>query len=158
MCVFQRAGFKGGELRRLNICRMFLNVVMVADIATGCGSFISMSGWNGCIDETRPVRYDWPCQGEPSAKDWDLWRDALQLALCSRQWVLQRRLGWWFATALARWYYDERSKQLFVANDRVLMYPRVPGQASRSASRQFGHPSLVEKVPESAVRATVERC
>ena len=38
------------------------------------------------------------------------------------------------------------------------MYPRVPGQASRSASRQFGLPSLLEKVPESAARATVERC
>ena len=36
--------------------------------------------------------------------------------------------------------------------------PRVPGHASRSASRQFGIPSLVENVPESAVRATVERC
>ena len=42
--------------------------------------------------------------------------------------------------------------------DQILMYPRVPGHASRSASRRFGLPSLVEKVPESAVRATVERC
>ena len=38
------------------------------------------------------------------------------------------------------------------------MYPRVPDHASRSASRRFGLPSLVEMVPESAVRATVERC
>ena len=75
--VFQKAGFKGGELRRLNICRLFLKVVTVADIATGCGAFISTSGWNGRVDDTKPVRYDWPCQGEPSAKDWDLWRDAL---------------------------------------------------------------------------------
>ena len=55
-------------------------------------------------------------------------------------------------------YYDERSERLFVADDQVLMYPRVPGQALRSASWQFGNPSLVEKVPESAARATVEGC
>ena len=51
--VFQQAGFKGAQLKRLNTCRIFLKVVTVKDIATGCGSFISTSGWNGKLDETR---------------------------------------------------------------------------------------------------------
>ena len=155
--LFQQARFKGGQLQRLNLCRIFLKVVTVSDIATGCGMFISTSAWNGKVDGTRSERYDWPNQGEPSARDWDLWRSALQVSLCSRQRVLQRRLGRWFANASARWYYDERSEQLFEAeNDRVLMYHRVPGRASRSAVRRFRNPSQVEELPQTAKKATVD--
>ena len=139
------------------MCRLFLQVVTVADIATGCGSFISSSGWSGKLDTTRSVRYDWPVQGEPSAKDWDLWRNALQASLCSRQQVLQRKLGRWFATAPSRWYYDERSERLYVTDDQVLMYPKEPGRASRSASRRFRNPIKVKEIPTSAAKATVEQ-
>ena len=45
--VFQRAGFNGRRLARLNICRLFLKVVTVSDIVTGCGQFISTLRWNG---------------------------------------------------------------------------------------------------------------
>ena len=34
--VFQQVGFRGWQLRRLNLCRIFLKAVTVADIATGC--------------------------------------------------------------------------------------------------------------------------
>ena len=155
--VFQKAGYQGMVLRRLNRCRMFLQVVTVSDIATGCGRFVSTSGWAGKLDTTRSVRYDWPAQGEPCATDWDLWRNALQVALCSRQRVLQRRLGRWFATASTRWYYDERSERLYVADDQILMYPRIPGHASRSAARRFRNPTQVNDIPETAVKATVEQ-
>ena len=109
------------------------------------------------MDDTRPERYNWPMQGNPGVKDWDLWREALQAALCSRQRVLQRRLGRWFAIAPTRWYYDERSERLYNVDDRILMYPKVSGHASRSASRRFRDPIQVYVYPESAVKATVER-
>ena len=156
--AFQAAGYQGASLRRLNVCRMFLQVVTVSDIATGCGRFISTSGWEGKLDDTRAVRYDWPAQGEPGAGDWDLWRGALHAALCSRQRVLQRRLGRWFATAPTRWYYDERSERLYEAkHDRILMYPRVSGRASRSASKRFRNPTQVQEIPATADKAIVER-
>ena len=67
-------------------------------------------------------------------------------------------MGRWVSTASARWYYDERSERLYEADiDRILMYHRVSGHASRSASRRFGNPSSAEEVPEGAKIATVER-
>ena len=153
---FLSVGYKGDQLRRLNRCRIFLKVVTVADIATGCGTFLSTAGWQGRVDETRMDRYEWPRQGEPSVKDWNLWREALQVSLCSRQRVLQRRLGRWFAIASTRWYYDERFERLYVADHQTLMYPRVSGHASRSAARRFQNPIKVDAIPGSAVKATVE--
>ncbi|WP_317202409.1 hypothetical protein, partial [Janthinobacterium sp.] len=156
--TFQQAGFKGVILKRLNVCRLFLKVVTVSDISTGCGRYISTPGWKGEVDFTRAERYDWPYQGEPCARDWDFWRNALLKALCSRQRVLQRRLGRWLSTAVARWYYDDGSERLYEANnDRILMYHRVPGHASRSAAQRFQNPKQVEEVPAYAPKATVER-
>ena len=72
--------------------------------------------------------------------------------------MLQRRLGRWLATASTRGYYDVRSEQLYESRlDRILMYPKAPGYASRSASRRFRNPSQVQEIPVTADKAIVER-
>ena len=38
---FHRHGFKGKQLVRLNLCRLFLQVTTLADIATADGKFIT---------------------------------------------------------------------------------------------------------------------
>jgi hypothetical protein len=57
---FHQYGFKGKELLRLNRCRLFLQVMTVADIATADGKFITIEAWHGSFDNTRLTYHSWP--------------------------------------------------------------------------------------------------
>ena len=93
--AFQQVGYKGKILGQLNACQMFLNITTVADMATGCGKYVTQSAWTGNTDNTRYRRYDWPNQGQPTHSDWILWQEAVSRALCDRPQVLRKRLGRW---------------------------------------------------------------
>ena len=71
---FTGAGYKGEQLRRLNLCRLYLQAVSLGDIVTGCGKYITVNAWAGIRDTTRPSRYSWPNQGKLSPNDWILWQ------------------------------------------------------------------------------------
>ena len=82
------------KLRRLNGCRLYLQVLTLSDITTGDGMFITASSWNGRLDSTRYTAYDWPNQGAPTQEDWTLWKSALR-KLCSTGRQLRRPLSRW---------------------------------------------------------------
>ena len=44
---FSKFGFKGSELRKLNICRLSLESVLLSDLATGDGTSITDWAWKG---------------------------------------------------------------------------------------------------------------
>ena len=50
MVSFVRAGFLGHDLTRLNICRMFLHAITLADICTIDGNSITRDAWLGTRD------------------------------------------------------------------------------------------------------------
>ena len=51
--LFVAQGYRGSELRQLNLCRMYLKVTSLSDICLGCGTQISKLSWNGLPDFTR---------------------------------------------------------------------------------------------------------
>ena len=44
---FLEAGFHGLALKRLNLCRLYLQVVSVGELSTGCGMFLTKAAWEG---------------------------------------------------------------------------------------------------------------
>jgi hypothetical protein len=155
--AFQQVGYKGKLLGQLNACRMFLNITTVADMATGCGKYVTQLTWTGKKDITRYRRYDWPNQGEPVNSDWILWKEAVSRALCDRPQVLRKRLGRWLHESKTHWYYSESEERLYHLEGEVIhYYPRAPGNASRAAKSKFYLPQRVTSLPSDAQRATVE--
>ena len=65
------------EWNRANLCRKYLRVLTVADIATGDGKGITKHAFNGRrrIDHRQLHWFD---QGRPSAKDWRIWKKVLK--------------------------------------------------------------------------------
>jgi hypothetical protein len=60
MVEFGRAGFRGPESLKLNICRMFLHSVTLSDIGTVNGKSMSLSAWQGQDDASCGAECEWP--------------------------------------------------------------------------------------------------
>jgi hypothetical protein len=159
--LFHEQGIRDDQLQRLNRCRLFLQVLTISDITTGCGTKITKAAWNGVRDTTRTSSYQWPSQGIPSALDWVLWRQSLTTVLRLQSGTqLIRPLGHWFPTVeQCRWFFDPSTERLYEkAGSVITYYPRAPGRPSRNALMKFNRylGSPTPGIPASAERATVE--
>lgn len=78
--------FKRGELRRINYCRLYLDVHTISDIATACGRFLSKDLLSGNTSvETSQSKGKGVVQDRPTCKrSWQLWRRACTM-LCSNK-------------------------------------------------------------------------
>jgi len=81
MMLFSQAGTGGEELATLNRCRIFLQVVMLANILDGSGHYISDQMLSGQPNTTFASGYNWLNQGNPTKKEWAIWHQGLQLAI-----------------------------------------------------------------------------
>ena len=109
-----------GEWQAMNRCRLYLNILSIADITTGDGKKIDINFWFGKKDAYRSRDIIWPHQGNPSKKDWVTWRRTLRICLCrDDRRHLTNTLGSWdeniAESALAnwRWFWDDETKDLF---------------------------------------------
>jgi hypothetical protein len=96
---FARQGFRGADLAMLNICRMFLHCVTLADICTVDGKAITLSAWQGRREWSCGAEFEWPrVQESLSPRYWEFWNKALRSCFLARE-ELQRaileRLGKW---------------------------------------------------------------
>jgi hypothetical protein len=80
--VFYEAGYRGYSLRRLNLCRLFLQVTTVSDVVTGDGTQLTNEAKLGTRERLRVSQHGWPYQGKPGPSTWEAWRKALGVALC----------------------------------------------------------------------------
>ena len=86
--------FKPAQLRRLNYCRMYLNVLLLSNITTAKGDYIEPLMFSG---DTQPaITTHKVKQAKPNAKAWKQWR-RLHLILThnSPRLKLKKRLGQW---------------------------------------------------------------
>jgi hypothetical protein len=159
--LFHEKGIRADKLQRVNRCRLFLQVLTISDITTGCGTKITKAAWNGTRDTTRTSRYQWPSQGQPTVQDWALWRTCLTKALSLQSANrLIRPLGHWLSTEeQCRCFFDPLTERLYQKDGCETTYdPRAPGRPSRNAwmkfDRSLGSPT--PGIPTSADRGTVE--
>jgi hypothetical protein len=78
----------------LNQCKLFLQVITMADISSACGSIILLEVKGG-TPHNRKSTLRWPRQGLPSTSDWTLWSTYLGYLELDR--ILQQPLGPWSA-------------------------------------------------------------
>ena len=77
-----------------NRCRLYLQALSVADIATGGGNTVDISAKRGLPQKGRVRNVQWPYQGKPGKLDWQVWRRVLKLTVYNaHQNCLHHRLG-----------------------------------------------------------------
>ena len=72
------SNFTALEIRRINGCQLYLQVVLLSDIASPCGRYIDPAYYAG----DRTNRPNWPTiqyprQAKPDQQTWTLWHQAL---------------------------------------------------------------------------------
>ena len=94
----RKAGFTLSTLRIANRCRIYLQVTTLSDIATGDGSQLNPS-----VFEQTPFfrdHYNWPRQGKPPPKDWNVWNYVVKHCFQPMQ-RLHPHLGHWTVDSTA---------------------------------------------------------
>ena len=76
----KRMLFDDNEIKVINRCRLYLQVMTLGDIATTDGYQIAHKVREGIIDSNRRSSYKWPCQIRPTKGEWKIWKKALQYA------------------------------------------------------------------------------
>jgi hypothetical protein len=61
-------------MEQLNYCRLYLQVIIVADIASADGNSILPDAKAGFHIPYRKSKLEWPYQGNPGKQSWQLWR------------------------------------------------------------------------------------
>ena len=75
---FSDFGYSKKKLLRLNRCRLFLQVVTLAEMLDGTSDKICNMACDGHRNFTRKSALLWPVQPRPDDNHWKLWRQALQ--------------------------------------------------------------------------------
>ena len=152
--LFGELGYTSQELVQLNRCRIFLKVISLSDIVTGCGTKIRLNCWNGNTDALWVSIYQWPRQTRPTEDHWILWRQALS-RICSRSVSLRTPLGLWLPTATPTLFFDRNENRIYRRTAFGCFYYRTTNQrASRQSMGRYGFPQLAESIPATASPAT----
>ena len=139
MEVFSTAEYDAEEMLALNRCRLYSQVVSVSEMTVGYGTSINPC-WFQRVRYRANTVYDWPEQGKPSQRDWELWDTAIRthIGKCTPlgQWTVSRSTyvstwRWFVADSLL--YYNNRdsweSYQLTRSGSRTQWY-RGPAEVT----------------------------
>jgi len=160
MDIALQANFKPGQIRRINYCRLYLNVVTVADITNASGTMIDPGMYDGNRDaiNTRS-RWQHVHQTRPDKASWKLWRRVCRMIstkIQHRQ-VLTEPLGAWLEPAKnmrREWpfWHDPQSNRLYhkTADGSIQQCNRLIYDFDRENSTE------VDDIPAAAVPVDVE--
>ena len=107
MIMFTAGGYRGRDLEWLNVVRMSLEAITLADISTPDGQCLTFEAYNGVCSNGLRQKLGWPCK-PPRLPDpfIRLWQEALRkVALCPYDPSASRRLEPGFC-APWKWYYS----------------------------------------------------
>ena len=155
---FVEAGYRKGNLARLNRIRMTLHVVTVADIVSADGLTLEPNTVAGHrLDRQSP--YDWPRSVDPSPSDREFWRSALRHSLCTspKSDRLNTALGAWLLPQdnLWNWWYSPSDNRLLHRNDKDW---EVWNYRPEMSNRKFQlSDTTLPTLPADAQRANVVR-
>ena len=108
MDEISKKDFTTYEILTINRCRIYLQVLTLADIVDGYGEEWNPWYWKGTRDLHRLSTLIWPRQMKPAAKAWALWRRALRKTFPEIG-KGKKILGKWYYNAthqLWKWYWD----------------------------------------------------
>eukprot|EP00978_Attheya_sp_CCMP212_P022900 scaffold69152_cov82-Attheya_sp.AAC.1 len=154
-------GFSGKDLARLNICRLYLQVATVSDIASGDGTYMLPFILDCRKDKHQQTSYAWPQAERPSAPTHNLWQQALRAtfgqASTGYGHILQQPLGNWYSDSDSYWFYSQSEQRLYRRTTTAWSsYGTSSARPSRHQSRRhfYPKPSVLE-LPADAVHTIV---
>ena len=164
MEAFIEAGYQGEELAQLNRCRMFLQVVTVADISSGDGTKLLRSTKHKRTDSPSARRYQWPGQGPPSQQAWTTWETAISKCLLqqnSKRTCLRQSLGRWLVDDDDwPWLLEEQERRLYQKRkdgDGWNVFVSRSSRSGRSVGKNFALQARSQQPPPpTAMRTRVE--
>ena len=157
--VYFSNAFKHGiitaqEWKRANLCRKYLRVLTVADIATGDGKSITSQALNG-IRSSATRKLPWFEQGNPNASDWKIWRSVLTRSACFNDGKLWIELGKWKHEAVQtvrenwEWFWDECNEILYQRRGTIWRrYQRHTRPRRLRSSPAFQHYTIMQQPPQ----------
>ena len=139
--------YSPAEIRKLNYCRLYLNVITISDIARPCGTrldehFLSAQPSTTSSRSTQMGIH----QESPSPKEWKLWRRA-NLLWSTIDGRLRTPLGMWLYPI-----HDQRRHHFAYSSDSSLWIL----QADSQMYREYSAPSLSEPYHETFFNVTFE--
>jgi hypothetical protein len=161
MRIFTQYGYKGAALKRLNACRLFLQVETVADITMVDGRYIAAWVLEGNATANPITYHTWPNQGDPGRSIWAQWRNAVAQCLCGgyvEHGLLQRLHQWTTRPPEAwQWWYVLQEERIYRYLEARWHFYSVQRVGQRTRSRRFIYGGLVDEadVSERRRRATV---
>ena len=118
--AFLEKGYKGRRLERLNRCRIYLQVLSLADICSGSGTYIIPSIKQGHNPYPTNDHLDWPAQSSPTTAMWTEWRQALHNTFPHYNNMLTRHLGQWLTIIPCRSaVVDRANRDLYIKHNQL---------------------------------------
>ena len=115
--------FDEKDISSINKCRLYLQVITLADIGTGDGKSISNKALFGTKDKGRKSKWTWPRQNRPPEHEWDIWIQCVNYIWCipNSHYRCNIRLGawtnethqqfsWWYSSSMNALYYSTKEK------------------------------------------------
>jgi hypothetical protein len=124
--------FKHTQLRQLNRCCLYLQVLTVSDISSADRKYVLQPFLDGLKDTQQTSMLQWSFQQRPSEADWQQWLYFLRF-LATRN-CLNRKLGHWVWSPLQEWHwcYHQPDRTVFhYSGDIWHCYPPVVPQRQR---------------------------
>jgi hypothetical protein len=139
------------NLKILNACRIYLQVLRTFDITSADGSRIRMTILNGeatseYMHKTRKPHLNWPTQTRPDKASCILWRQALLITICNPTGLLKQQLGKWNYNLEPNWKYFHSMSDNCLYEKKTNSLIRYQPQRIRLVSR-FSLNGTVHKVP-----------
>jgi len=158
--LFLQAGIRGKDLAALNRCRLFLQVVTLADISDGSGHYITDAMLSGKANTTFTSGFTWPNQGQPTKKEWAQWHLGLHLAIpVDNLGRLQQPLGRWllpWSTNPHQWHWlvTEQPLRLFHWDQEWQVHLPLTTRATRQLKFHKRSTRSTQQPPAAALRVT----
>jgi hypothetical protein len=158
MEVFTALRLSRSDLHKVNVCRLHLQALTIADITDGCGDRLTWNAWQEKRAVPHTYQYKWGIQPSPPVSFWAVWQRALSM-LCARDRRLLQPLGHWTGEGCQHWiwWYDECTDSLFKrTKEDTICYLDRSACNTRRANWWFNELSFAPAdIPSSATPCTV---
>ncbi len=140
MRLFIRSGFHPTELKILNKCRMYLQVIFLSDLCKASGKKLDQHIWQR--PHRRDSAYRWPTIPPPTPAEWQTWQHAIaQTTLVGRNQMLPIPLGKWYThkTTQPGWFYAAQENALYHSTAQgITRHGHIPRRSRAQAFHKHG--------------------
>ena len=123
-------GIKNSQLEIINMCQLYLRIIMISDLANISGNAITSGRMLG--QWRKESKLDWPDILKPPPKAWEIFRRIMVKAFGTLNRFYNPCAEFPLISKLGKWYANERHSEHSIMRDRENIYVR-----EESGWRQF---------------------